>query len=107
MRRRIRRVVEVIVVLAILAAIPYGYYRWRSSNALNQILAELDAGEPWKLEDLEAIKKDVPDDKNAAVLIRKARLPAPGKLNAPLDELKLAANEVLSPADALKFGEYL
>src|SRR5262245_40701871 len=108
MRRRIRRVIEVIVVLAILAAIPYGYYRWRSSNALNQILAELDgAGEPWQLADLEALKKDAPDDKNAVVLMRRARLPAPWKLQPPLDELKLAPNELLHPAEQVKVREFL
>ena len=108
MRKRFRRVLEVIAVLLLLAAIPYSYYRWRSSNALNEILAELDAsGEPWKLADLEAQRKDVDDDKNAAVLMRKVRLPAPWKFKSPLDDLKLAPNEVLHPAEQVKFREFL
>lgn len=111
MRRRVRRVIEILAVVLLLAAIPYGYYRWRSSNALNEILAELDAsGEPWKLVDLEARRKNVDDDKNAAVLIKKARLPGPParwRLKLPLDELKLAPNEVLHPAEQIKFREFL
>lgn len=106
MRFRLRRVLEILAVVLVLAALPYGYYRWRSSNALNEILAELEgAGEPWKLADLEARRKDIDPDKDAAVLIRKTRLPAVRKF--PLEEAKPAPNEVLTPAQQAEIREFL
>ncbi|MCI0682652.1 MAG: hypothetical protein L0Y71_11150 [Gemmataceae bacterium] len=108
MRRRVRRVIAGLVILALLTAIAYLYYRWRANHDLADVLAELDAsGEPWRLADLEARRPDLADDQNAAALILKARLPAPWKLKPPLDEIKLAPNEVLHPAEQIQFREFL
>jgi hypothetical protein len=46
------------------------YFHWSSTSALTQIMAELDVNDPgWRLDDMVAKRKQVPDEQNAALHI--------------------------------------
>src|SRR5947209_5118950 len=48
------------------------YLRYAAQCELNAILAELDAKDPgWRLEEIEAARKQVPDEQNSALLVGK------------------------------------
>lgn len=76
MRFRSRKSIFIPVVL-FLAALPLGLYvfqTWRSGGDLAEVIAELDRrGEPWRLADLEARRKPIADERNSALIIRKAK----------------------------------
>lgn len=66
-----------LLVLAIGGA-AYGFYCWFAGQYLNGTLAELDRNDPgWRLEELEAARPEIPDDKNSARCVAAAieRLP--------------------------------
>jgi hypothetical protein len=67
------------LVLAVLAAIAYGYYHHHVSSKLREAIEALDREEPgWQLEDIEAARAVVPEEDNSAlcVLASYALLPA-------------------------------
>ena len=97
-RRRWPR--RMLVLLLIFIGLPAGYYaytRWTLAHILAGVTAEIDRSDPrWRLEDIDADRKSIPDEENAALQIMKvARLI--GK-NHPADDRNYEAIfEGLSP----------
>jgi hypothetical protein len=72
----------VILVLVALAG-GFLYYQWllyEADRDRDQIIAELDASDPrWRLEEIEADRKVIPDDQNAALIIMQINARMPGR----------------------------
>src|SRR5882672_343222 len=109
MRLRSRKFVIGSLLLLLAAAVPYGLYRWQSSQAdydLTTIVAELDrTAAPWRLADLAARRKLIPDERNAGIALRKARLPNLWKLFPGLEEFDRPPWQELPPALLIKMRE--
>lgn len=86
-----------LIVLAIggLALNEY-WQRRQAAEELREVLAELDQAEPgWRLEQIEANRRVVPDEQNGALLVVKAHGALPkGWTSKPLDELEKIAPPV-------------
>src|SRR2546428_779876 len=82
-RRWRRRVFWVLVTLLVLAAPPLGYFfydRWQADRDLQEAIVALDRIDPgWRLEDIEAKRRQVPDEKNSAKIIVAAHAALPAK----------------------------
>jgi hypothetical protein len=65
-----------VLLLAVFAAIGLLWNREKRASKLQTTLAELDRSDPgWRLEDIEAAREDVPEEKNSAnVVVAAARL---------------------------------
>jgi hypothetical protein len=111
MRKKLRRALLVLLVLLLLALLPVAYYlyrQWTDARELAEVIAELDRDEPgWRLADLMARRPALADDKNAATVLKQARLPTPRTWNVSLQELKLVPNQALTPLQTAKLREYL
>src|SRR5438552_3342645 len=109
MRLRSRKFVVGSLLLLLATALPYGLYRWQSSQTnydLTTIVAELDrtAG-PWRLANLDARRKVIPDERNAGIVLRKARLPNLWKLFPNLEDFDRPPWQQLPPAMLIKMRE--
>jgi hypothetical protein len=106
-----RKVVRLLLVLVALALVPVGVYlyrTWRDSRRLQDLLAELDRTEPgWRLSDMEASQPAIPDARNAALVMKRVRLPSPHKVHFELEDSKLQPNQALTPLQTAKLREYL
>lgn len=123
-RRPLPRVVFALLLLAVVGvAGSYAYVRYRDGRELAAAIAETDALDPgWRLDDLDARRKDIPDEENAALVVMqiKAGLPPvwpprpaeePGEvLNRPALDQRLGdvpPEAQLSPEDAKELREEL
>ena len=109
MRLRSRRVLLVIAALLVAAAVPIAMYELQTRShrsVLAQIVEELDSkGEPWRLVDLEKLRRPITDERNSAPIIRRAKVGSLWKLMPDSQELELLPCQSL-PADVcLKFRE--
>jgi hypothetical protein len=103
-RRRWRRYVVVALVLAI--ALPilgwfavHGVQRYKAQRTLEAAVAEVGRKDPvWRLEDLEAARKVVPNDKNPAQVVMEVKnlMPKPWQpvLPSPKPEHQLRPNQL-------------
>lgn len=65
-----RRVLLTLLLLVLVGGAGICYFFWYSSSALRGFLAEIDRQDPgWRLEEIEAKRKIVPDDRNSALHI--------------------------------------
>jgi hypothetical protein len=109
MRLRSRKFVFGLAVLLVAAALPLGLYWWQSSQAkydVTAIVADLDrAGEPWRLADLEAGRKLIADESNAAIVLRKAKVPNLWKRFPGLEDFDRPPWQQLPPEMWMKLRE--
>src|SRR5438309_12321 len=67
-RRWLRRALAGLLVLAILIGSGWSLLLWRSNVTLQNVFAELDRNDPgWRLEDIEAKRKELSPQGNAAL----------------------------------------
>jgi hypothetical protein len=83
-----------LLILSAIAAffIPVYWQRRQAAEELRQVLAELDENDPdWRLERIEAKRREVPDDKNGAMVVRAAaqQLPKDWQGNSLYDIYKV------------------
>ena len=89
---RRRRVLKVsLATLLLLVGLPIGwwlYSNWAADREMKAAVAEMDRLEPgnWRLEDLEAKRRAVPDEQNAALVVMKVRRQLPRPWPAPSQE---------------------
>jgi hypothetical protein len=106
-----RKTIRALLVLLMLALVPVGIYLyqlWTASGRLESLLAELDRSEPgWRLWEMEGRKPALPEGKNSALIIKKARLPSSRKQDFMVDDLKLQPYQTLTPLQAARLREYL
>lgn len=70
-RRRWRRFFSAILILILIGGGVIAYLFWAAEADLNRAMAELDASDPgWRLEDIEAKRRQVPDAVNSALHLR-------------------------------------
>jgi hypothetical protein len=88
---RRRRWLWLVGFVVLLIGLPVGYSRYQgyaASRDLAALMAELDATDPgWRLEDVEAGRRVVPDEQNAALLVEKI-VPALGGFNAAIGAIE-------------------
>jgi hypothetical protein len=73
-RRWRRRILLAFACLVLVACGGIFYFIWFSSYALNELMAEMDRDDPgWRLEEIEAKRRAVPDDRNSALQIMAVR----------------------------------
>src|SRR5439155_2423208 len=62
-----------IVAVVIVGVICYKLALAGTQRNLDAMIAELDATDPlWRLEDIEAARKTIPDDENAAIVVKRS-----------------------------------
>jgi hypothetical protein len=66
-------VVGLLLLLVLWLAALFGYFAYRANQSLREAMAEADQDTPggWQLDDLEARREKVPDEENAALVVRK------------------------------------
>jgi hypothetical protein len=109
-RRWLRRLLLSIFSLIVLTIVGgFIRYKWVEHTAqmeLDAVIAELDEADPhWRLEDIEAARKVIPDDENAALVVMQiaARLPKPWPSdaagNSPFRSFRAPLSERLAEVD--------
>jgi hypothetical protein len=79
-RRRWRRWLGALFLLILAWAVGfYAYYRYISDRDLREAIAEADRFEPngWRMDDIEAQRRVVPDEENAALVVLKVKALTP------------------------------
>jgi len=80
-------IIPLLVVLCPLLTIHY-FDNAAAERTLAEAVAEADRLDPgWRLEDLEAARRKIPDDKNGAVVVLSAHKKMPAKWNPDTDEI--------------------
>ena len=80
-------IIPLLVVLCPLLAIHY-FDNAAAERALAEAVAEADRLDPgWRLEELEAARRQIPDDKNGALVVLSAHRKMPAKWTPDIDEI--------------------
>ena len=86
-RRLMIAAATIAIVVAILAGVGW-YLDWAEQRDFAEALAETDRLDPgWRLEDIEAARRQIPDEKNGALIVLSARRKMPAKWTPDLDEI--------------------
>jgi hypothetical protein len=97
-------------LLLVLVVGVIGWVKWVEHEAkkeLQKVIAELDETDPgWRLEDIEAARKVIPDEENSALVVMQiaAKIPSPSVVIRPGDQTKNWAERVneSSPEEELE-----
>jgi hypothetical protein len=77
-----------VVLLAALICAPFCvqyYFRWEARRELDQVIASLDQTDPrWRLDDVEADRRQLPAEENSASLVAAAATLLPKTWNSPI-----------------------
>jgi hypothetical protein len=94
LRKPAKRLIVALLVVAALLLIVWGYFSLVAEFELREAIAEADRLDPgWRLEELEAKRAVVPDDKNSALLVLAAAAHFPKKSLWLFEAAKITDND--------------